>query len=90
MFATELYAIDKQCHETIVCGVMRLVGMHKVAEGIRADGEMHVTGPILAHSVRYEAKSLFFSETLCWVCLLGLVTSSVVQSQYWHYTSDIA
>ena len=58
MFATELYAIYKQCHETIVCGVMRLVGMHQVAEGIRADGEMHVTGPILAHSGT--KPSLFF------------------------------
>ena len=58
MFATELYAIEKQCHETIVCSVMRLVGMHKVAEGIRADGEMHVTGSILAHSGT--KPSLFF------------------------------
>lgn len=53
----------KQCHETIVCGVMRLAGMHKAAEGIHADGEMCVTGSIwLAHSGTKEAESLFLAR----------------------------
>lgn len=77
----------KQCHDTIVCGVMRLVGMRKAAEGIRTDGEMHVTSSIWR--IQAPSQVSIFSEVLCWVCLLGLVTSAVVQTQYWHYTGQV-